>query len=151
MKTRGKDSKTGPVRVIVIEDDEDDIALLLRQLNKANIGTLVRFIKDGQEALDFIEENAETLVNSLMVIFLDLKLPSVSGLQVLRKIKSLDSLNSIPVVIMTSSNNPKDVEECRLLKAANYVEKPITFSSFSKAMADVFDVQESPHRESIEN
>ncbi len=138
MTTSSKTRESDPIRVVVIEDNEDDIELLLRQLKKANIAELVRFIKDGQEALDFFIANAEPLSSSLMVIFLDLKLPSVSGLRVLQQIKSLDSLNAIPVVIMTSSNNPKDLEECRRLKVANYVQKPITFSSFSKAMADVF-------------
>src|SRR5476649_2514047 len=113
MKDPQKAPDNAPVRVVVIEDNEDDMALLVRQLKKANIETLVRFITDVKEALEFFEKNHVALETSLMVIFLDLKLPNVSGLQVLRRIKSLDSLRTIPVIIMTSSNNPKDMEECR--------------------------------------
>lgn len=99
---------------------------------------MIKFISDGQEAIDFLERQAETLAQSLMVIFLDLKLPSISGVEVLRRLRVQGALNHVPVIVMTSSNNPKDVEECQTLQVGQWVEKPITFDKFSKAIADTF-------------
>ena len=127
-----------PIRVLVIEDNLDDRELLLRQLRKAEIAEQVKFISDGSEALEFIQKHSAELAAHIMVIFLDLKLPGLGGLEVLKGIRTRSELAPIPVVVMTSSNNPEDMAACRALKVANYVEKPVTFSSFSKAMADVF-------------
>lgn len=126
------------MRVLVIEDNEDDRELLLRQLTKSKMAEQVKFIADGREALDFLLQDKGGLVESLMVIFLDLKLPGVGGLEVLRRIRQTSHLRSIPVVVMTSSQDPADLEQCTALRVDNYVEKPVTFSAFSKAMADVF-------------
>jgi len=127
-----------PIRVLVVEDNEDDRELLLRQLKKANLQDQVHFISDGKKALVFLSSNPEERASQLMVIFLDLKLPSLNGLDLLRAIKGIPALKKVPVVIMTSSNNPKDLEECRRLQVLHYVEKPVTFASFSKSIADVF-------------
>jgi CheY-like chemotaxis protein len=127
------------VRVLVIEDNEDDRELLLHQLRKSGMDQHVRFISDGREALDFLTgPRAPTLAQSLIAVLLDLKLPSVSGLELLRKIRGREELRAIPVIVMTSSNDPKDLEECSKLKVLNYVSKPVTFTAFSKAVADVF-------------
>jgi two-component system response regulator len=127
------------VRVLVIEDNADDRELLQRQLRKSGLDPHVRFIYDGREALDFLTgPNAPTLAENLIAILLDLKLPSLSGLDLLRRLRARDDLRATPVIVMTSSNDPQDLEECRKLKVLNYVSKPVTFTSFSKAVADVF-------------
>lgn len=126
------------IRVIVIEDNEDDRILLLRQLKGANMAEMIKFIPDGQEAIDYFQNNTTALAQSLMVIFLDLKLPSVSGLEVLRKIRNQEELSHVPVIVMTSSNDPRDLAECQALRVGKWVEKPITFDTFSKAIADTF-------------
>ncbi len=127
------------VRVLVIEDNADDRELLLRQLRKSGMDSHVKFISNGQEALDFLTHpHSATLAEELIAIFLDLKLPSLGGLELLRRLRLREELQSVPVIVMTSSNDPKDMEECRRLKVANYVSKPVTFTSFSKAVADVF-------------
>ena len=132
-------SGENPVRVLVIEDNADDRELLQRQLRKSGMDQQVRFISDGREALDFLTgPQAPTLAASLIAILLDLKLPSVSGLDLLRQVRESNTLRATPVIVMTSSNNPRDLEECRKLKVLNYVSKPVTFSSFSKAVANVF-------------
>jgi two-component system response regulator len=127
-----------PIRVLVIEDNPDDRDLLLRQLQKAEIAEQVKFISDGIEALEFIQRHSTELAAHIMVIFLDLKLPGLGGLEVLKNIRTSPKLAAIPVIVMTSSTNPADMAACRALKVANYVEKPINFGSFSKAMADIF-------------
>ena len=134
------DSTTGDnsVRVLVIEDNPDDRELLLRQLRKSGMDSHVKFIADGQEALDFLTGPQAPPPESLIAILLDLRLPSLSGLELLRRLRARDDFRNVPVTVMTSSNDPNDLEECRKLKVINYVTKPITFSSFSKAVADVF-------------
>jgi CheY-like chemotaxis protein len=98
----------------------------------------VKFIPDGQEALNFLTSPTAPSPSSLIVILLDLRLPSLSGLDLLRKLRSREEFQAVPVTVMTSSNNPNDLEECRKLNVINYVSKPVTFTSFSKAVADVF-------------
>jgi two-component system response regulator len=127
------------VRVLVIEDNADDRELLMRQLRMSGMDSHVKFISDGKEALDFLTgSSAPALATKLIAILLDLRLPSLSGLELLRQIREKSSFQKVPVIVMTSSNNPNDLEACRKLKVTNYVSKPVTFSSFSKAVADVF-------------
>ncbi len=127
------------VRVLVVEDNDDDRELLLRQLRKTGMDSHVKFISHGQEAVDFLTKpRAVALTEDLIAVFLDLKLPGVGGLEVLRRLRQRDEFRELPVIVMTSSNDPEDLEECRRLKVTNYVSKPVTFTSFSKAVADVF-------------
>lgn len=136
LNTKATDS---PVRVLVIEDNADDRELLLRQLRKSGMDNHVKFISDGQQALDFLRSpRTPSLAEELIAIFLDLKLPAIGGIELLRQLRAWDHLQAIPVIVMTSSNDPLDLEECRRLKVVNYVSKPVNFSTFSKAVADVF-------------
>jgi CheY-like chemotaxis protein len=133
-----KDDGDKSVRVLVIEDNADDRELLLRQLRKAGMDSHVKFISDGKEAFDFLTGPSGPAPDSLVAILLDLKLPSMSGLELLRSLRAREDFHAVPVTVMTSSNDPNDLEECRRLKVSNYVSKPVTFTSFSKAVADVF-------------
>lgn len=126
------------VRVLVIEDNADDCELLLRQLHKSGMDGHVKFIADGQQALNFLTGPTAPSAQNLIAVFLDLRLPSLSGLELLRQMRSRDGFHAVPVIVMTSSINPNDLEECRKLGVANYVSKPVTFTAFSKAVADVF-------------
>jgi len=123
------------VRVLVIEDDAHDRDLLMYHLRKSKIDELVKFVEDGKEALHFLLNlpPAEPY-HDLIAIFLDLSLPSMSGLELLRRIKQVPRLQNTPVIIMTASLDPKDFEECHKLKVAAYVPKPVTFDSFAKAI-----------------
>src|ERR1700734_720491 len=121
------------VRVIVIEDNADDSELLLRQLIKSGMDGHVKFITNGQEALDFLTgPRAPILAKELIAIFLDLNLPLLGGLELLRRLRAIDMLRDIPVIVMTSSNDPDDMDECRRLKVTSYVPKPVSFNTFSK-------------------
>ncbi len=123
------------IRVVVIEDDEDDSELLLRQLRKSDIDSHVKFLADGKEALDFLSNLPPAMpFCNLIAIFLDLKLPSISGLQLLPQIKQIPGLQNVPIIIMTGSLDPKDFEACQRLNVAAFVQKPVTFESFSKVI-----------------
>ena len=132
-----------PVRVLVVEDNADDRDLLLRQLRKTGMADHVKFISDGKEALAYLTVPDLLPVHELIAIFLDLNLPTLNGLDLLRKLRQGDRFQTTPVIVMTSSNNPQDLEECRRLKVTQYVSKPVTLSSFSKAVADVFHLPRS--------
>jgi two-component system response regulator len=124
------------VRVVVVEDNLDDRDLLVRQLRKSKIDDHVKFLTDGREALDFFSHlpPAQPFMD-LIAIFLDLKLPGIGGVELLRAIRALPRVQNVPVIVMTSSLNPKDFEECQALRVAAFVPKPVTFPSFSKAIA----------------
>ena|ERR1700677_4230191 len=132
------------VRVLVIEDNADDRELLLRQLTKSGMASHVKFIDDGQVALDFMTgPQSPSLARELIAILLDLRLPSLSGLEFLRRIRQAPEFQAIPIIVMTSSNDPKDLEECQRYNVRQYVSKPVTYSTFSKAVADVFHTPKS--------
>ena len=124
-----------PVRVLIVEDNVDDRELLLRQLRKSKTDGNVKFISDGKEALEYLSNlPPPTPFNDMIAIFLDLKLPSMSGLEILRRIKKIPRVKDIPVIVMTASIDPKDFEECQKHRVASFVAKPVTFESFSKAI-----------------
>jgi len=127
------------VRVLVVEDNADDRELLLRQLQKTGMADHVKFISDGKEALNYlVAPDPQPIASELVAIFLDLNLPSLSGLELLRTLRHGELFQATPVIVMTSSNDPRDLEECRRLKVTTYVSKPVTLNSFSKAVADIF-------------
>ena len=134
----GPTDADSPVKVLVIEDNADDRELLRRQLSKSGLDGHVKFISDGQEALDLLTGPNAPPHDDLIIILLDLRLPSLSGLELLRRLRALPRFQSLPVTVMTSSNDPRDLEECHRLNVLNYLTKPVTFDSFSKAVASVF-------------
>jgi CheY-like chemotaxis protein len=133
------DDEKEPSRILIIEDNPDDSFFLKRQLNRARLDDHVTLISDGQEAFDFLVKNA-TAESSLnfVAIFLDLRLPSLDGVPLLRKLRSLPQLREIPVIVMTSSNEERDLEECQRLEVKAYVTKPVRLTDFIKAVAHVF-------------
>jgi CheY-like chemotaxis protein len=123
------------VRVVVVEDNEDDRELLVRQLRKSKIDEHVKFFSDGEEATAFLSRLPPPApFCDLIAIFLDLKLPGMDGIDVLREIREIPRVQNTSVIIMTASLNPKDFEACQDLKVAAYIPKPVTFELFSKAI-----------------
>ena len=114
--------------ILVVEDNADDSFLLTRQLARAGLGDSIRVIGDGQDALDFL---LKTDVQP-DVVFLDLILPALSGLQLLQRIRQEDHLYRLPVIVMTNSINPADVEKCTGLGVTAYLPKPVGLDTFTK-------------------
>jgi CheY-like chemotaxis protein len=123
-------------RVLVVADSRNDSALLIGKLQKSSFEDHVTIIPDGGQAWEFLaRQRADT---KLIAIFLDLNLPTLGGLKLLCRIKSHPRLRDIPVIVMTSSNEPEKLAECRRLGYDGFVGKPVTYGSFTKAVADVF-------------
>jgi CheY-like chemotaxis protein len=128
-----------PSRILIIEDNPHDSFFLTRQLNRARLDDHITVIPDGQQALDFIlkSSTAEKPLR-FVAVFLDLRLPSLDGLALLRKLRAIPHLHDLPVIVMTSSTEESDLEECRKLAVKAYVTKPVKLTEFIKAVAHVF-------------
>lgn len=130
-----------PVEILLIEDNPSDVKLTLKALQKHSLANKVTVLKDGAAALDFLfaqgiysDRNFKEVPK---VIFLDLKLPLVDGIEVLRKIKSEDLTKRIPVVVLTSSKESRDIDECYKLGVNSYVVKPLDFEKFLEAVSNI--------------
>ena len=123
------------VEILLIEDDREDVELTQRAFQKARITNKVHVARDGAEALDFIfatggYQNRENLPLPGLIL-LDLNLPKVDGLVVLRRIKSDPRTQKIPVIVLTASNRDEDVAACRRLGVESYIGKPVVISNFT--------------------
>lgn len=129
------------VEILLVEDNPDDAGLVIRALKKHNLANHLVHVSDGAEALDFIFCKAKYADRKIddkpKVILLDLKMPKVDGLQVLKTIREDQRTKYIPVVIMTSSNEESDIVESYKLGTNSYIVKPVDFDNFSKAVAEL--------------
>jgi CheY-like chemotaxis protein len=127
-------------RILVVEDDPRDVELALTALDEYKLANEVVVTRDGKEALDFLhrrEQFASRLEGNPAVILLDLKLPKVNGLEVLQQIRSDEQLKMIPVVVLTSSHEEKDVLASYQLRVNAYVVKPVDFHEFVDAVKEL--------------
>ncbi len=129
------------VEVLLVEDNPSDAELTMRALRKRNLANKLFHAKDGAEALDFVFAQGSFLQrrveNGPKVVLLDLKLPKVDGLEVLRCIKSDERTKKIPVVVMTSSREDRDLATCYEYGVNGYVVKPVEFEDFSRAVTEL--------------
>ena len=141
------------VEILFIEDNPHEAELTIRSLKKNNLANTLKHIDDGAEALDFIfatgvYADREYTPNPRLII-LDLKLPKVDGLEILRQIKTNERTKSIPVAILTSSQEERDIIESYKLGVNSYIVKPVNFESFAKAVAELglywFILNQSPN------
>ena len=133
--------KANEVEILLVEDNPTDAELTLRALKKNNLANRVQVVTDGAEALEFIFASGvyegRDINHRPRVILLDLKLPKVDGLEVLRKIKSDERTRDIPVVVLTSSKEEKDRVESYRLGVNSYIVKPVDFNQFTKAVSEL--------------
>jgi two-component system response regulator len=129
------------VEILIVEDTPEDLELALRALRKANLTNRIQIARDGAEAVEFIfgegAHQGRQLENGPKVILLDLKLPKIDGMEVLRRIKADSRTRSIPVVVLTSSKEQRDVVESYQLGVNSYIVKPVNFEGFAKAVQDL--------------
>lgn len=127
-------SKRLPIRILVVEDDPIDQELLLHHARKSKMADNVVFVPDALQALEFVQTSQGSSKIQLIAIFLDLHLPLMSGIELLRRIRTMPNMKDLPVIVMTSSTDPREEEECNKLNVSNYLHKSIT-SDFTKAFA----------------
>ncbi len=122
--------------ILLVEDNPMDLDLTLRAFKRRNLANPVEVARDGEEALAWLSR-WETGAEQPVVILLDLKLPKVDGLEVLRQIKSHAEFRAIPVVVLTSSAEDRDVQEAYQLGANSYIIKPVDFDKFMDVAAQI--------------
>ncbi len=128
----------GPI--LIVEDNPDDETLILRALKKFNVSNEITVVRDGAEALDYLFKTgpyADREGGNPAVVLLDLKLPKIDGLEVLRRVRADEQTKLQPVVILTSSDEQKDMIQGYDLGANSYVRKPVEFEAFSEAVSQL--------------
>jgi two-component system, response regulator len=125
------------VEILLVEDNIDDAELTIRALRKVNLANNLLHVKDGEEALRAIFGNGGAEVTNPKLILLDIKMPKVDGIQVLRELKKNEATRAIPVVIMTSSKEEQDIINTYNLGVNSYVVKPLGFDEFAKAVSQL--------------
>lgn len=123
-----------PIEILLIEDSLDDAGLTIRALRKNNLTNNLLHLQDGKEALDFLFDDNNQMPK---LILLDLKMPRVDGIEVLRKLKSDDHKKVIPVVVLTSSKEERDIIDSYKLGVNSYIVKPVDFDQFVKAVTQL--------------
>ena len=119
--------------ILLVEDDPDHEALAIRALRKANVANEIRVARDGAEAVDYMNGIADGSNRMPQLVLLDLKLPKVDGLDVLRAIRASNRTAILPVVVLTSSDEERDIVASYRLGVNSYIRKPVNFTDFAEA------------------
>ncbi len=126
------------VEILLVEDNPNDAELALHAFSRYKISNNIHVVQDGAEALDYIfctgGYAARNINNRPKVILLDLKLPKVDGLEVLKRIREDERTHNIPVVVLTSSHEDRDIAECYKLGVNSYITKPVDFEQFTESV-----------------
>jgi CheY-like chemotaxis protein len=129
------------VEILIVEDNDTDLELTLRALRKANLANKVLALRDGTEALEYLfatgQYSGRDINSHPRVVLLDLKLPKVDGIEVLRQIKSDPRTSTVAVVVLTSSTEESDRVSSYKLGANSFIVKPVEFDSFSRAVTEI--------------
>lgn len=127
--------------ILLVEDNPNDMELTLRAMSRCNLANKIHVAKDGVEALEYVfaigAYSERDIKDKPQVILLDLKLPRIDGLEVLRKIKSDERTKVIPVVVLTSSTEERDIIESYELGVNSYIVKPVDFDKFINAVSEI--------------
>lgn len=127
-----------PLKILLVEDNHDHAELVMRSFDRHRVANKIHHVADGEAALDFLFDTAEEKNNFIPnLILLDLRLPKIDGLQVLKEIKKSEAYHKIPVVVLTSSEAEKDVAQAYDYYANSYLVKPLDFHNFSSLMNEL--------------
>lgn len=129
------------IEILLVEDNQTDAELTIRALRKRNLGNKLVWVKDGAEALDYLfargEYSHRDINHTPKVVLLDLRLPKVDGLEVLKKMRSEEQTRMIPVVILTSSKEDRDIVESYKFGVNSYISKPVEFEEFLNTVSEM--------------
>jgi len=120
--------------IILAEDDEGHATLIKRNLKRAGLMNAIIHCRDGQEALDFLEKEKKEEKNLPALLLLDIKMPKVDGIEVLKRVKGDPVLKKMPVIMITTTDDPREIERCHELGCSNYIKKPIDYDNFVDAI-----------------
>jgi CheY-like chemotaxis protein len=126
-----------PLTVLLAEDDPGHAALIQRNLKRAGIVNDIKHVHDGQEALDFLRcegPYAHRVPNGQMLLVLDINMPRLDGVEVLRRVKADPRTAKLPVIVLTTTDDPREVERCYALGCSIYVTKPVEYVAFVEAL-----------------
>lgn len=123
------------INILLVEDDQVDVMNVRRSFKKANITNPLWVAGDGVEALEMLDDESNDLPKDNLLLLLDLNMPRMSGIELLRELRSRERFKALPVVILTTSNDDRDRIEAYNLNVAGYILKPVTFANFVEAMA----------------
>ena len=127
-----------PIEILLVEDNPNDLELTLHALEKHNVANKIHVVRDGEEALDFLfcrgAFSHRTFESPPKVVLLDLKLPKIDGLEILRAVKSDPRTKAVPIVVMTSSKQQRDLVESYNCGVNSYIQKPINFTEFQEVI-----------------
>jgi CheY-like chemotaxis protein len=129
--------KKKEVVILIAEDDEGHAELIRRNLTRAGIVNTILLFPDGQEVLDFLFRRGvgpHRRTAQSYVLLLDIRMPKVDGIEVLRQLKADSTLRSIPVIIITTTDDPQEVEHCHSLGCSSYITKPVAYDAFVDAI-----------------
>ena len=121
------------VVILIAEDDEGHATLIKKNLKRAGLSNQMRHFRDGEGTLNFLLRRGKGLQrdsNVAYLLLLDIRMPKIDGIEVLRKIKEHEELRKIPVIIITTTDDPREVEECHRLGCSNYITKPVDYDLF---------------------
>ena len=125
------------VIIVIAEDDEGHATLIQKNLKRAGISNNFLWLKDGQETLDFFFSRGERPhreERTPYLLLLDLRMPKVDGVDVIRELKRDDELRKIPIIVITTTDDPREVEHCHALGCSNYITKPVDYDRFVAAI-----------------
>ncbi len=125
------------VIVLIAEDDDGHATLIEKNLKRAGLLNEIIRLKDGQETLDFLFERGKgkkRITDASYLLLLDIRMPKVDGVEVLRQVKADKSLKKLPVIMITTTDDPREVDRCHDLGCSNYITKPIDYDNFMEAV-----------------
>jgi CheY-like chemotaxis protein len=126
-----------PILIVLVEDDDGHAILVERNLKRAGLANGIKRLKDGQEAIDFLQGNGASSGLSTpqpMLILLDIKMPRVDGVEVLRQLKSNLQTALVPVIMLTTTDDPREIDRCYELGCSVYITKPVDYQAFVEAI-----------------
>ena len=127
-----------PLIILMAEDDEGHASLVQRNLKRAGITNHIVHVKDGQDALDYIHcegPYAGRVPNGPLLLLLDIKMPRVDGVEVLRRLKAQEATHKLPVIMLTTTDDPREVQRCYELGCSIYITKPVAYAEFHEAVS----------------
>jgi CheY-like chemotaxis protein len=128
------------VVILIVEDDDGHARLAEKNLRRAGIKNDITRFKDGQEILDFLHLKGEGRMRedqSAYLLLLDIRIPKIDGVEVLRQIKQHDELRKIPVIMLTTMDDPREVDACHQLGCSHYIVKPVEYDKFSEVLGQL--------------